>query len=145
MKCDDGDDKEMRNEEILLTENEVKSLNSIPVTQQKDATFIRILLEILYKNELSCLDFRSFSGSTRKKRQEEDSEPNTPFKAISPNKKKKIFELFKKRVQEANIPQEEKCIRLHFNNISKLVAVGIGNLRKTNRVALKSAVRAELE
>lgn len=114
------------------------------MTQQKDATFIRILLEILYKNDLSCLEFRSFSGSTRKKRPEEiDSEQNTPFKAISPNKKNKIFELFKKRIQQANISQEDKCLRLQFNNITKLVAVGIGNLRKTNRTPLKSAVRAE--
>lgn len=119
---------------------ELKSLNSVSIATQYDGTFIRILLEILYKNDLNVLSLRSFSGRTTKARMAQlnlanntESSQTESFKAISPPKKNKIFSQFKERIMKSNVTKQEQLSRLQSTNISRLVAIAIGNIRKAEK------------
>lgn len=110
-------------------------MDSVSLTEKYDATFIRILLEILYKDDIKTLLHRSFSGRTTKPTVASGSDvclddTQTEHKAISPKKKSDIFLLFKHRILHANISKQEQLKRLQATNISRIVAVGISNLRK---------------
>lgn len=104
---------------------------------QYDATYIRILLEILYKDDLKTLLHRSFSGKTKKNSMptaaclDDISLSQTePFKAISPRKKCDIFCLFNRRVRHANTSKQDQFDRLRSANIARLIGAGIVNIRK---------------
>lgn len=121
---------------IEITLDETIELNSVSTSSQYDATFIRLLLEILYKNNKDALLHRSYSGRTKKTNRlslGNDGDPSQieEFKAVSPVKKQTIFTQFRKRIMNSNIPTQEKFIRLKSQNIARLVAVGIANIRKS--------------
>lgn len=117
---------------------ESKRLNSISTAMEHDATFVRVLLEILYKDNLQILVHRSFSGRSRKPIGSAEnvcvndigSSQTEQFKAISPAKKSQISSLFNKRIDNINIPKQEKLARICSSNLRRLVSTGIGNLRK---------------
>lgn len=109
---------------------DLNHLNSISIARQFDATFIRSILESLYKENLEALGFRSYSGLTTKSKKGSKSEKGE-FKAISPAKKTTLFKMFRNRVMHANISTHEKIERLQPTNVSRLVALAIGNVRRT--------------
>lgn len=117
---------------IEITSSEMVTLNSVSIAQQYDATYVRLLLEILYKNDNNALLYRTLSGRSRKTNQSDlnDGEAGQ-HKAISPTKKQKIFTMFRERIINSNIASQEKFTRLQTKNISRLVAIGIGNIRKS--------------
>lgn len=128
---DDDDDAS----ETVLTDDEITILNSLPKTAEKDATFVRLLLSFLYKNDLHVLKTaRSFTGRTRKSKKTMltegvDSPQANEFKAISPKKKNMIFNLFKNRIEKSGVSKQEQFSRIGAKNLSQLVSKGISNLR----------------
>lgn len=128
-------------ETIPLADDEAKSLNSISTTKEYDATFIRILLEFLYKSDVRVLEYRSFTGRTAKKVQTNNasSSESGQFKAISPKKKNTIFSLFRERIEKCNISKSEKFTRMRSSNITRLVGIGIANIRKMNYPTVESS------
>lgn len=100
-----------------FSDEEQKTLNSTPISQESDATYFRCLLEFLYKDDLSVLNNRSVTGRTPKKGPE--------FKCISPDKKEIIFKKFSERLQNP------KVNRLNTNYIGRKIAVAIGTIRKS--------------
>lgn len=120
---------------IEITFDDMKELNSVSTDQKYDATFIRMLLEILYKTNKSTLLHRSFSGQTRNSTQttvDGDSSQKEQFKAVSPQKKQRIFSLFRDRIMHADTDDsQDKFLRLKSTNIGRLVAVGIANIRRS--------------
>lgn len=115
-----------------FTEEETKILNSLPIIRASDSSFVRILLQFLYKDNLSDLKTRSYSGKSRgQSRGQAELETEATFKAITPAKKRAIHYHFSNRINKSNIPIEEKVERLDAKYISKLVSWGIGTLRKT--------------
>lgn len=141
MQYDDGEESYEQ-----LTDDEMKKLNSISISQKNDATFVRIMIEMLYKNNISDLLYRSFSGQKRKARnastldtfsQGEDSFESNESKAMSPAKKRAIFVQFNKRIKKIDMPEKERFDRSKTENIKRLVAVAIANHRaklKANRM-----------
>lgn len=130
--CDDEAE-----EASVLTNEEEKRLNSVSVSVQYDATFVRILLEILYKDDIKILSHRSFTGKTSKGEmatndESGNSNETVPFKAISPRKKSDIITLFKKRIANAGTNKQDQFNRLRSANITRLVGAGITNIRKRN-------------
>lgn len=116
-----------------FTEEEKRTLNSTPMDKKSDALFARHLLEFLYKNNLNALENRSCSGRTRKQKQdtnEFNGAASSEFKAITPEKKRIIFEEFSKRIQNSSVATEEKLIRLDSNYISGRIKTAIGTVRK---------------
>lgn len=117
---------------IQLTDDETKILFSLSTEPEYDATFIRLLLDYLYKDDKSILTYRSFTGRTRKKNKavgiDKDSD-GSKFKAISPEKKGTIFSLFRKRIVSSGTTKHDKFLRLRSANITRLVGHGIGNIR----------------
>lgn len=110
------------------------ALNVIPTAQKCDSTFIRLLLEILYKSDINALQCRTFSGKAISNRTTiGDSSQNKQTEAISPRKKQKFFSLFRERIVHADISTQDKFKRLQSANIARLVAVGIGNIRRQNK------------
>lgn len=108
-------------------------LDSISTVQKSDATFIRLLLQILYKSNINVLQCRTFSGNSISNRTTiGDSSQKKQMEAISPQKKQKIFSLFRERIVHADISTQDKFTRLKSTNIARLVAVGIANIRKRN-------------
>lgn len=105
---------------------------------QHDATFIRILLEILYKNDFEKLSHRSFTGRSKGEKatnvclDDVNQTETAPFKAISPRKKSGIVTLFKKRIELATTSKQDQFNRLRSTNITRLVGAGITNIRKRN-------------
>lgn len=106
-----------------FSDEEQKTLNSTPISQESDATYFRCLLEFLYKDDLSVLNNRSVTGRTPKKGPE--------FKCISPDKKEIIFKKFSERLQNPKVPLHEKVNRLNTNYIGRKIAVAIGTIRKS--------------
>lgn len=100
----------------------------MPPTQNNDATFVRILLEILYKGNIGSLLLRSVSGRSRQKSKSNE----TPFKAISLEKKQAIYHHFLKRNQNANVTLQESFDRLKTTNIDRHIRNGITNIRRHN-------------
>lgn len=133
LQCDVGKDSLEQ-----LTDDDLKKLDAISTSARNDATFIRILMEILYKDNICTLMYRSFSGQKRKAKknttpdlslQENSSSEPSSTKAISPQKKDIIFALFKQRIEKTDIPMEEKLNRMKTEHIKRLVAVAIDNHR----------------
>lgn len=129
---------------ISLMDDETKRLFSLSTAQEHDATFIRILLEFLYKDDISTLEHRSFTGRNRtvKKNQiynadsdDADSYQSDKFKAISPKKKNTIFTLFRERIEKCNVTEHEKFTRVRSTRVIRLVGMGIYNLRKSNQAS----------
>lgn len=132
-QCND-DDKDDQMEQ--LTDEELMKLNSVSTSAQNDATFIRILMEILYKNNMNALMHRSFTGQMRKSNHttavdvsSQQDVSDESFKAISPSKKKTVFTLFKQRIEKIDMPAEERLNRIKTAHIKRLVAIAIGNHR----------------
>lgn len=79
---------------------------------------------------------RSVTGRSRKRVKPDESDENQtdiehePFTAMSPNKKKIIYQEFTKRIKNPNIPIQEQLHRLKNNYVSQLIVWGIGNFRK---------------
>lgn len=126
--------------EIILTDEESVTLNSLEKTAKKDATFIRLLLQFLYKENLHVLTTaRSYSGRTRppkKPMSTHEVDSTEEFKAISPKKKKMIFDLFKNRIEKSGVSKQEQFSRLCTKNFSQLVSKGISNLRVQSKTSL---------
>lgn len=127
----------MEQEEIdyVFTEEEMKVLNSVSPLKKGDAIFVRHLLEFLYKTDLKLLQRRSYSGQmrTRKEKSAEEPQPivsQLPFKAISPMKKKIIFQEFTKRIKNSNLSKQEQLQRLANDYVAKKIAWGISTIRK---------------
>lgn len=116
-----------------FTEDETKILNSTSMYKQFDALFVRHVLEFLYKDDLHVLENRSCSGRTRKSRKSNNNEVTEEVvlnKALTPEKKKIIFNEFSKRIEKCNIPTEQKLIRLDSKYISRQILTAIGTVRK---------------
>lgn len=134
MLCDISVHEEDANE-VNITDDEMSELNRLSKTKDKDATFIRLLLQFMYKDNLHVLKTaRSFTGRSRKTKKttlndEIDSPQKTEFKAISPMKKKIIFSLFKNRVEKSGVSKQETFTRISSTNLSQLVSKAISNLR----------------
>lgn len=133
MQCDVG--KESLEQ---LADDDLKKLDAISTSAKNDSTFIRILMEILYKDNISTLMRRSFSGQKRKAKndtmpdlplQKNHSSESSSTKTISPKKKDTIFALFNQRIEKIDMPMEEKLNRLKTEHIKRLVAVAIANHR----------------
>lgn len=125
---------------IPLTDDETKKLFSISTAQEYDATFIRILLEILYKDDISVLEHRSFTGRTMKRCHVNNAHSGgdsscqcDQFKAISPKKKDTIFSRFRERIEKCNGSKSDQFKRIQTTNITRLVGMGIANLRKSKQ------------
>lgn len=125
------------NIETQFTEEEIKALNSISIV--KDATYVRTMLSFLYKDDLSILNDRSWSGRTRTriKTLADNQESLTPhqahkseFKIMTPEKKHLIHTKYTERIQASSIYMQEKYLRTNKEYIQKLVSYGIGNIRK---------------
>lgn len=120
----------MNEDEVEITVAEMLKLNSLSREKPQDASFIRILLEVLYKDNLRVLLSRSFTGRTSKANIAGNTLKDGEFKAISPIKKKKIFSLFRDRIMNANVSAQEKFARLQAKHISRLISVAITNIRR---------------
>lgn len=126
MLCDDSD------EIVTLTDDQIKALRSLSIDTHYDATFVRILLEFVYKDRLNVLFKRSFTGKTRQSKQPNSKEgDDEPFQPISPQKKRTIFRYFKERITNADLTKQEQFDRLNSRNIIQLVSKGISNVRNT--------------
>lgn len=115
-------------EEHEFTAEESKILNSLSMLRRSDAPFVRKLLEFLYKHDISALEHRSYSGQTRKRDESKDVGPI--FKAITPEKKAIIHQQFSSRIRNANLSSQEKLERMDTKYVSKLIAWGIGAIRR---------------
>lgn len=124
----------------MLTEDEEKSLNAISLKAEHDSKFIRILLSQLYKDDLSILSFRTFTGQSKFKKKTINDNISDEIKPISPAKKTQIFNRFKQRIMEASITKQEKFKRLQSSNVARLIATGIGNLRRQQKVTHSNTV-----
>lgn len=106
----------------------MKELNSLSTEIINDATFVRLLLRFLYKDNLGVLSHRTYTGYSRKSNGANALQVDQ-FKPISPQKKLKICSLFRDRIMNANITTQEKCTRLKSKNVVRLIGAGIVNLR----------------
>lgn len=106
-----------------FTDEEIKMLNSTPISKESDSIYIRYLLEFLYKDDRNVLKNRSLTGQTTKK--------NIELKCISPDKKDIIFDLFTKRLLNPKISLQEKSKRMEKTYIGRRIAVAIGTIRKS--------------
>lgn len=140
---------------VSLTDDETKRLSSISTAQEHDATFVRILLEFLYKDDINVLEHRSFTGRNRTAKKSQNNIDNSggarscqsdKFKAISPIKKNTIFSLFRERIERCSVSKNDKFNRLRTANITRLVGGGITNLRRSSQPPneFRSLVRSSL-
>lgn len=108
---------------FTISDDVQKRLNSTSTLADADAQYMRHLLEFLYKDDFSALDNRSLSGHTPKK--------SANHKAISPEKKDVLFSMFIERLQNPNIPLQDKVKRMDKVYIGRKIAVAIGTIRKS--------------
>lgn len=124
----------------MLTTEEQHALNEVSLKTEHDSKFIRMLLSFLYKDDLSVLSFRTFTGRSKPQKAVVNENNSDQVKRISPAKKVLIFNLFQKRIMNANITKQDQFKRLQSSNVSRLIATGIGNLRRKPSVAHHNAV-----
>lgn len=106
--------------ESHISNADMVKLNSIDSQKDKDSTFLRTLLEILYedKSQLKC---RTTSGRSRNGQQKQ---------AITPTKSNLMKQMFLKRVHGSCAPQEEKIKRMNEAYINRLISNSINNINR---------------
>lgn len=104
----------------FLTKEDLLKLNSVSNLKKADATFIRFLLEILYKDDLRVLINRSVTGKLKK---------TVTSNEISPEKKGVIVSLFNNRIENSSAPIREQLERIKSQNVNVLIKTGINNIR----------------
>lgn len=118
----------------MLTKDEENALDAVSLKAEHDSKFIRILLSQLYKDDLSMLSFRTFTGRSKLQKNLINDNTSDQIKPISPAKKIQIINRFKQRIMNASITNQEKFKRLQSSNVTRLIATGIGNLRRQQKV-----------
>ncbi|XP_037034283.1 uncharacterized protein LOC119073076 [Bradysia coprophila] len=117
----------------LITSNEVKALDRIPLETTKDSTFIKDCLQYIYKKNLSVLCQKSVKGTSERVEFSADGEEVKRHPAkdpITPEKYDRVKELFIDRISQCDIDPVSHGERLKEANINRLMASGIKNISK---------------
>lgn len=100
---------------------DLNELDNVPLLQRCDTTFVRKTIEILYKNDIGKLKYRTLSGGTKRKRSlESDHLEKEP---ITPSKRMKIISLFERRLGDESISDADRIKRI--NNLNKMISNSI--------------------
>lgn len=106
----------------MLTEGDKNALKLISLLPKNDATYIRTLIELLYKENLFVLRHRTNTGKTGRSAENGNEIEKS---AVSPNKKLTIVNMFERRIKDLpeSIGRGERMNRIA--KINKHVTNGI--------------------
>lgn len=103
--------------------------------QPDDSTYIRKLLEIVYRDEEHKLPFRSLNGCpegfVHRNKKTFFREKKLP---ISPEKRVLINSIFRQRIRSSKLPLEEKSERTKQSKINVFIAKSIVNIRRSKNL-----------
>ncbi|KAG4071713.1 hypothetical protein HA402_011867 [Bradysia odoriphaga] len=117
----------------LITSNELKALDRIPLETTKDSTFIKDCLQYIYKDNLSVLCQKSVKGTSERIEFSADGgevKRHSAKDPMTPEKYDRVKELFIDRISQCDIDQVSHGERLKVTNINRLMASGIKNISK---------------
>lgn len=114
----------------IFTPNEIKCLQSLTLEKKKDSTFILQCIEYAYKDTASTLLGKTLKGTLERVEYKENGDVQShPAKdPLTPEKVKRIEELFIDRVSKCKISAVEFGERIKQTNINKLIAAAIKNV-----------------
>ncbi len=130
----------------IFTKTEIRCLQSVPLDKNKDSTFVLHCVEYAYKDDPTVLCKKTLKGT--KPRYEIEDGVAVAVKPgkdpISPEKVKRIQELFIDRVTKSQCLASEFGDRVKLVNINKLIANAIKNVSNKAPKDGPSNVNADL-
>lgn len=114
----------------IFTPNQLRILESLPLEKKKDSTFILQCIECAYKDNRSTLVNKTLFGTLERTEFRDDGAVVVrPAKdPLTPEKVKRIEELFVKRVTKSKCLAAEFTERITPTNINRLIASAIRNV-----------------
>lgn len=114
----------------IFTANEIIVLQNFPLEKKKDSTFILKCVEFAYKDNTSSLVNKTLKGTLERVEIQNDKPVAVrPAKdPLTPEKVKRIEELFIKRVTNSKCLAGEFVERIKTTNINRLIASAIRNI-----------------
>lgn len=111
---------------ITLNEIQEDILNVIPLLKPKDSTFVRMLVKMLYENDLRALENRTVVRSGKKK--ETNKQPMTP------EKRNFVIKKMEERIRRGNFDKDEMNERMEYYYVCKLISSAICNIIRSKEM-----------
>lgn len=123
-------------EDSTFTPDEIVVLRAISVAEKKDATFVRVALEMQYKDELEKLSQRSVKGNAESVRKSKGVDVIYAAKLpLSPEKVNPVRARYNERIRENCVDSLEFSKRfsdVYFNKLLNITLSNHGRKRKAN-------------
>lgn len=138
--CDDVSDVLSPNDNVF-TPNQIRILESLPLEKKKDSTFIMQCIDYAYKENSSTLVNKTLKGTLERIEMQDDGAVVVrPAKnPLTPEKVKRIEELFIQRVSKSKCLAGEFAERIKTTNINRLLASAIRNISNKEKPKDKSS------
>lgn len=119
----------------VFTPNEIKYLQSMPLSKSSDSTFILKCLEFAYKADPTVLRFKTLKGRPESVQYDDNGnmEQLAKKEPLSPIKVQSIKDLFIARLSKCQIDSVAFGERIKDFNVNRLFATGIINVSKKSK------------